>query len=92
MLKTISLGTDNNSEWSITFSCTNKNDCITTEYSVKRTHLLDDEPPEGDSIHDPDLTKQMLDKELDLLVLIRNNHLFLQEARYSNGDLEKFLK
>nr|QBK92794.1 MAG: uncharacterized protein LCPAC401_04320 [Pithovirus LCPAC401] len=72
-LETISLQTDNNVlRWSITFSCVNNDDRITTEYSV--TQNFKKEPPEGDSIHDPNLTKQILDKDLDLIVIDRNNH------------------
>ena len=74
MLKNISLKTDSMSEWSITFSCVNNGDHIVTEHSVtqKRRDLC--EPPEGDSTHDPNLTKEMLDKDLDEIVNDRRDH------------------
>ena len=102
LLETISLQTDNSVlRWNLTFSCINNDNRITTEYSVtqnlKKTYLSDEESPEGDSIHDPNLTKQILDKDLDLMVIDRSNYFFAQErfqcdTRAFNRDLEKFLK
>nr|QBK93191.1 MAG: uncharacterized protein LCPAC403_03250 [Pithovirus LCPAC403] len=95
-LETISLQTDNNVlRWSITFSCINDDNCITTEYSV--TQNFEKEPPEGDSIHDPNLTKQILDKDLDVMVIDRSYYFlsrerFERDRRTFNIYLETLLK